>query len=107
MQMKASSAKKNILKKIRQALEKPVPLPFENIDTTKDVFINDNTEFEVLFAENFSLLQGRFAFCENAKELVQQLQTLFQTRKWDKIFLTETELKEVLNTENLNVKSYP
>src|SRR4051812_47510558 len=97
--MKASLAKKNILKKIKQALGKPVPLPFEDIDTAKDVFLNNQIDLEILFAENFSALQGRFAFCENAKELVQQLQTLFQTRKWDKVFIAEPGLRKVLGAE--------
>jgi L-lactate dehydrogenase complex protein LldG len=101
--MKQSSAKKNILKKIKQALDKPVPLPFKDIDAAKDVFINDNTDLEFLFAENFSALQGRFAFCENAKELVQQLHTLFQTRKWDKVFVAESDLKKILGAEGLNI----
>jgi L-lactate dehydrogenase complex protein LldG len=99
--MKASPARKNILKKIKQALDKPVPLPFEDIDVAKEVFANTNTDLEILFAENFSALQGRFAFCENKKELVQQLHALFQTRKWDKVFIAEPELKQMLTTEGL------
>jgi L-lactate dehydrogenase complex protein LldG len=99
--MKASPARKNILKKIKQALGKPVPLPFEDIDVVKDVFVNDNTDLEILFAENFSALQGRFAFCENKKELGEQLQALLQTRKWDKVFIAEPELKQMLISEGL------
>ncbi len=105
--MKASSAKKNILKKIKQALDKPVPLPFEDIDTAKDVFVNNATDLEILFAENFSALQGRFAFCESKKELVQQLQMLFQTRKWDKVFVAESELREILGAEGLIISDNP
>jgi len=102
----ASSARKNILKKIKQALDKPVPLPFEDIDIVKDVFVNDNPDLEVLFAENFSALQGRFAFCENAKELVQQLQVLFQTRKWEKVFIAEPQLKQILGAEGLTLDNH-
>jgi L-lactate dehydrogenase complex protein LldG len=102
----ASSARKNILKKIKQALDKPVPLPFEDIDTARDVFVNDNPDLEVLFAENFSALQGRFAFCENAKELAQQLQVLFQTRKWEKVFIAEPQLKQILGAEGLTLDNH-
>lgn len=100
-----SSAKKNILKKIKQALEKPVPLPFENAEDQQDFFVNNNNDLEVQFAENFSELQGRFAFCENEAELVQQLQSLFAARQWTKIFLNEPKLSNTLSQQNLQLNT--
>ena len=84
-----SSAKKNILKKIKQALDKPVPVPFDAPESSQNFFINNKAEPEVQFAENFSALQGRFSLKKKKKELVEQLQTLFTTRQWAKIFLNE------------------
>jgi L-lactate dehydrogenase complex protein LldG len=96
--MKAASAKNNILKKIRQALATPVPLPFEQTGQTQDFFLKSTDDLEVLFAENFSSLQGRFAFCEQENELAEQLKTLFAVRSWTKIFIQEDKLRTAVTS---------
>ena len=102
--MQTSSARKNILKKIKQALAKPVPLPFE-VSSRTDFFVNDKTELELQFAESFSALQGRFSFCISEKEMAEQLQTLFNTRKWNKVFTSENSLAEMLKQYELQTTS--
>ena len=101
--MKTSSAKNNILKKIKQALNKAVPVPFEDVASKQEFFLKQDNDLEVQFAENFSMLQGRFSFCSNNKELTTQLQTLFATRQWNKIFLNEAGLKAMLAQQNLQI----
>ena len=101
--MKTSSAKNNILKKIKQALNKAVPVPFEDVASKQEFFLKEDNDLEVQFAENFSTLQGRFSFCSNNKELATQLQTLFATRQWNNIFLNEAGLKAMLAQQNLQI----
>ena len=101
--MKTSSAKNNILKKIKQALNKAVPVPFEDVASKQEFFLKEDNDLEVQFAENFSTLQGRFSFCSNNKELTTQLQTLFATRQWNNIFLNEAGLKAMLAQQNLQI----
>ncbi len=95
--MKVSNSKETILKKIRQALSTPVPVPFPLSEGTESVFQPSSQELEVEFAENFTKLLGRFSFCFNEKELVQQLQLLFETRKWENIYCREDALKQTLS----------
>lgn len=94
--MKVSNSKEKILKKIRQALSTPVPVPFPNSEGNESVFQTAQQEPEVEFAENFTKLQGRFSFCLDEKELVQQLQALIATRQWKNIYCCENELSKVL-----------
>lgn len=96
MQMKASSARENILKKIRQALSKPVPVPFSNIDENSNIFLSPQEEPEIEFAENFTRLQGKFSFCADEKEMTEQLKILIDTRKWKNIYCREDVLKKIL-----------
>lgn len=93
----ASTARENILKKIKQALAKPVPVPFPGSEGGQSVFQPSQQELEVEFAEKFSKLQGRFSFCADEKELVSQLQTLITTRQWTKIYSREHELQSKLS----------
>ena len=94
--MKVSNSKEKILKKIRQALSTPVPVPFPQSEGNESVFQPATQEAEVEFAENFTKLQGKFSFCLNEKEFVQQLQTLIAARQWKNIYCREEELKLML-----------
>ena len=87
--MATSAAKENILKKIRQALSNPVPLPFPQSEGTNSVFFPPPDDLGVVFAEEFVKLQGRFAFCANENDMVQQLQQLIAERQWTKIYCNE------------------
>ena len=99
----ANTAKENILKKIRQALAQPVPVPFQQSEGNDSVFQPSTQELEVEFAENFSKLLGRFSFCANHDELVQQLNTLIASRKWEHIYCVEDVLKNNLSQHQFNI----
>src|SRR3954470_8321236 len=94
--MKVSVAKEKILKKIRQALSTPVPVPFPQSEGTDSVFPAATEDPALEFAENFTGLLGKFSFCSNESELVQQLNTLIAARKWENIFCQEIGIKEIL-----------
>jgi L-lactate dehydrogenase complex protein LldG len=61
----ANTARENILTKIKQALAKPVPVPFPASQGNESIFLPSKQELEVEFAENFTRLEGRFSFCAN------------------------------------------
>ncbi len=94
----ANTARENILRKIKQALAQPVPVPFPASEGTQQVYQPQTQEPALEFAENFTKLLGRFSFCADEKELVEQLQTLITTREWTKIYCRETELQQSLST---------
>ena len=100
--MKESSAKKNILKKIKQALATPVPVPFSK-NTTVQIFKPQQQDLEIEFAENFTALQGKFSFCFSTTELVNQLETLFTARDWKNIFIKDDELQQILISAGLKI----
>jgi L-lactate dehydrogenase complex protein LldG len=100
--MKASSAKENILKNIRQALAHPVPVPFPQSEGNSSVFQPLKKELEVEFAENFTGLLGRFSFCMDVRELAEQLQQLSASKKLTSIFCNEKEIKQKLIEEGFN-----
>ena len=100
--MSSTSAKENILKKIRKALAHPVPLPFPLSEGTADLYPAPAEELEIIFAEAFTKLQGKFIFCADEKELHQQLSSLIAAKEWMKIFCTDGRWNEQYsNTINL------
>lgn len=78
-----------MLKRIRKALSTPVPLPFPDSEGDAALFPPPGEEPAVQFAEAFTRLQGRFAYCASGKELDQQLQVLLQEKAWNRVFCNE------------------
>jgi len=100
--MGVSPAKENILKKIRQALSNPAPLPFPLSEGNNSIFFPAPDDLEVVFAEEFVKLQGRFAFCADEKDMLQQIQQLIVAKQWTKIYCSEDKWNAAFsNTINL------
>jgi len=100
--MTVSPAKENILKRIRQALSNPVPLPFPQSEGTNSVFLPATDDLEVIFAQEFTQLQGKFAFCTSEADMEQQLKQLIATKEWTKIYCSEDKWNASFsNTINL------
>ena len=64
-----STARTNILNKIRMALAKPTPLPFPEAEGKETPIQPQQQDLVVEFAEQFSALQGKFIFCVDEEEL--------------------------------------
>ena len=95
--MKVSSSKEKILKKIREALSNPVPLPFPKSEGTNSIFQQPKEDLEITFAEEFTKLLGKFAFCVSEAEMKFQLQQLLSAKKWTNIFCKEDRLLKIFD----------
>ena len=95
-------ARENILSKIRQALNKTVPVQFLERNHSERIFQPLQQDIELEFAENFTKLQGRFSYCANREELTVQLNELVTKRNWKHILCKETELKNSLQKNGFN-----
>jgi L-lactate dehydrogenase complex protein LldG len=84
--MKISPAKENILKKIRKALSQSTPLPFPNSEGNSSIFRAPDDDLEVIFAREFTKLQGKFAFCRDVNDFRNQLDQLIENKEWKKIY---------------------
>jgi L-lactate dehydrogenase complex protein LldG len=94
--MQISQAKENILKRIRQALVNPTPVPFPQSEGNSGVYRPPHQENEIEFAENFGKIQGRFLYCTNLEEMVLQLGQLIANQAWAQVFCREKGLLPLL-----------
>ncbi len=104
--MNVSPSKENILKKIRKALTQSTPLPFPHSEGNSFVFQPSQQELEVEFAEQFTKLQGKFIFCLNYSELMNQLKSVQVHNKWEKIYCCEEDLKKTLAIHGFTQTGY-
>ncbi len=95
--MQISSAKENILKKIRQALVNPTPVPFPQSEGNSSVYSPATQENEIEFAENFGRISGRFVYCADIAELTLQLGQLITAQSWTQVFCREPRLLSILD----------
>ena len=79
-----------------------MPLPFPHSEGTQPVFKPAQEDLAVQFAEEFTRLQGRFAFCTDVHDLKLQLQHLLVEKNWTKIFFKEEKIASLFN-----INSYP
>jgi L-lactate dehydrogenase complex protein LldG len=97
-------SKENILKKIRAALIEQVPVPFINSEGNSNLFEPPHDDLGVIFAEEFSKLDGKFVYVDNTMELAKVVQTLLKTQKLKNIYCKEDEIKTIFSTNNLTVE---
>ncbi len=101
--MSVSASKENILKKIRQALSHPVPVPFPQSEGNNSVFQPPVDDMAVQFAQEFTKLQGKFVFCADEKDMTEQLLQLAAARKWDKVVCREEKLRNIFKQQQFNL----
>ncbi len=90
-----TTAKEQMLKKIRKALLEKRDNPYPNLEDQP--LYPENTEMlEVLFAEELTAVSGMFVFCENEIQFIENLLNLAEERKWNKIYCWEPELQNLL-----------
>lgn len=101
--MSVSASKENILKKIRQALSHPVPVPFPQSEGNNSVFQPPVDDMAVQFAQEFTKLQGKFVFCADEKDMAEQLLQLAAARKWDKVVCREEKLRSIFQQQTVHL----
>jgi L-lactate dehydrogenase complex protein LldG len=94
-EMKQTTAKERMLKKIRKALLEKRDNPYPNLEEAPLYEAHDDY-LEILFAEQLSLVAGKFVFCEDEIQLIENLLLLADEKNWRKIYCWESELQEVL-----------
>ena len=102
--MATSLARENILTRIREALSNPVPLPFPHSEGNSSVYVQNDEEPIVVFAEEFTKLQGKFAYCTGEEDLKIQLANVITGNKWRKVFCRELAFKEIL--KDISIEDY-
>jgi len=96
------TAKDNILNRLKNIKKNPSPLPYPNLEKeTLTIYPEPTEALDILFAQKFRHNGGKFVFCASQKELIENLQVLFQQKKWSKVYCWETELQQLFDQQNI------
>src|SRR5476651_486641 len=91
----STTSKEKLLKKIRKALLERRDNPYPNMEDLP-LYAQTDEIPEVVFAEQFTAVNGQFVFCEDEVQLIESLLNLAEERSWRKIYCWEQALQEML-----------
>lgn len=96
MNIRNTTAKEKMLKKIRQALlqkrENPHPM-FEETPLYKD----EEEPLDVTFAREFTQVSGKFIYCDGEINLIENLIILVEKLNLSKMYVWEQEVQQLLD----------
>jgi len=97
----STTSKEKILKKIRKALIHKSTQEIGDVDKSSEIFAVSEEPLEIQFATNFSALNGKFVFCENETEFIENFDFIAKDNEWENIFCLEPKIKELLKKGNV------
>lgn len=103
--LKTSKAKEKILSKIRNGLNKAsLPMPFPEVDkeNINNVFQQGEQTHEENFAEAFSKLGGKFIYCDNEQELLDNIHALYDSMGWQEVVCAEPFLLTLFQNNKMH-----
>ncbi len=93
-----------ILGKISKSLsENSVPIPFPEAEKAVDFFAKEGLTAEEKFAKEFSALGGKFVYCANEHEMIEQLQALADTMNWPVIHTKDRFLLQLFTEKKVDL----
>jgi L-lactate dehydrogenase complex protein LldG len=101
-----SKARENILRKLRAGLERatlPMPFPEVEQERVESSFAHSTLSNEEAFASEFIRLGGKFVFCSDENELMQNLAALYDGEGWRKLLCSEPYLLRMFYDAHLDV----
>ncbi len=104
---KTSVARENILSKIRKGLGgAPLPMPFPGAEKDAGIiYATTGDAPEETFAEAFIKLGGKFVFCENEQDLLDNINVLYENRGWQQLLCAEDRLLRMFHNHKIDIVS--
>ncbi|MCD4747377.1 MAG: LUD domain-containing protein [Bacteroidales bacterium] len=103
--MEESTSKEKILKNVRNALINKSDNPYPAIDLESSVFYDIEESLDINFAQKLTEVSGKFVFCENEDEFLNNLKSLISENKWNNIFCLEKKIQKLLTKAEITFDS--
>lgn len=99
--MEESTTREKVFKHIRNALIEKTDPPFSDIDAETHVFKSSGETDDLTFAQDFTRIGGKFAYCEDEDDMAEKLKFIIQENKMDNVFCFEESLKPILEQHEI------
>ncbi|MCB2221206.1 MAG: lactate utilization protein [Bacteroidetes bacterium] len=95
--MDETTSREKVLKKIRNALISKTENPYPSLDTESAVHPKLEDSVDIVFAQEFTRIAGKFVYCENEEDLRKNLLSLVAEKKWKHIFCLDPKITALLD----------
>lgn len=102
---KTSKARENILAKIRKELNNQgLPMPYPDADKSQEgVFNFTESSMEEMFATAFGNLGGKFVFCSDEQELLENIVAIKDNNNWKKLLCSNERILKLFQNNKINI----
>ncbi|HNV97810.1 MAG TPA: LUD domain-containing protein [Chitinophagales bacterium] len=94
---KILSSKEKLLSNVRGALLHQTRQPYPNLENNDSFYAVPDEPLEIIFATEFTAVNGQFVFCETEKECVDTLKELIEHKQWKNVSCPEPELHSMFD----------
>ncbi|MCK5845993.1 MAG: LUD domain-containing protein [Bacteroidales bacterium] len=101
--MQETTAREQILKKIRLANMEKVDNEYSNIDLSSSIYTPLSEDLDIVFAQELNQLEGHFVYCANKEEFLDNINRLFTSNKLSKIHIKDTAIINLLSELDIKI----
>ncbi|HEV7231408.1 MAG TPA: LUD domain-containing protein [Bacteroidia bacterium] len=104
----STTSREKILKKVRKALIATVKDETPgNIDFDSPIYEAPNEPLEIMFAQQLTKLNGKFIFCENESDFIENLKALISENKWKDVYAIDPRISSLLDKGSIDFSDKP
>lgn len=102
---KTSKERENILRKIRASLGKEaLQMPFPEAEKEMaGLYVSSDTDMEETFAEAFIKIGGKFIFCENEQDFLDNITVLYENRSWEQLLCSDPRMLKLFQNNKISI----
>lgn len=101
--MDETTSREKVLKRVRNALVSKTETVIPSIDTESNIYKDFDDTLDIAFAQEFTKIAGKFIYCENEDDCVQNLKSLVKELKLKKLFCADRKLISILQKGNIPI----
>ncbi|NOZ47829.1 MAG: hypothetical protein GXO79_13775 [Chlorobi bacterium] len=102
------TSKEKILDNIKLALKnKAIKPQLEKTAPDNLIFPPFNDSLEITFARELQKVDGKFVFCIDKNDLIQNLQQIVEEEKWESVYCTDDGINKILLDAEIPFTKFP
>ncbi len=101
--MQETTAREQILKKIRLANMDKIVNEYSDVDLKSDIYTPLTEGLDITFAKELNQLDGHFVYCENREELYNNISRLFKSNKISKVHIKDASITDLLANLDIDI----
>jgi L-lactate dehydrogenase complex protein LldG len=105
--MDESTSREKVLKNVRNADIFQAECPYQDIDFTSNVFKTRDESLDIVFAEAFTAISGKFIYCEGEAQFVEYFAALNAKMNWGEISCYEDNILQLIDKTGLPINKKP